>query len=194
MPAFKDLIEKQFGRLKVLKRETNLKKRTRWLCKCECGTEKIIYSTHLINGDTKSCGCLMREHQHANLENGRHIPGYLKSNWKGCGEFTGDFFAQIKRNRAGGRKCREKLDFNVDVEFLWELFLNQDRKCALSGQELIMPAWKTKGTASLDRIDSTKGYTKDNVQWIHKDINRMKNIFEQDYFIKTCRLIGEYNI
>jgi hypothetical protein len=46
-------------------------------------------------------------------------------------------------------------------------------------------------TASLDRIDSSKGYCEDNVQWVHKDINRMKNTFDQDYFISLCKLIAE---
>jgi hypothetical protein len=34
------------------------KKVRRFLCKCECGNEKIIHLTNLNNGSTKSCGCL----------------------------------------------------------------------------------------------------------------------------------------
>lgn len=43
---------------------------------------------------------------------------------------------------------------------------------------------------SLDRIDSKKGYVVGNVQWVHKDINRMKNTFPQDYFIQVCKQIA----
>jgi len=32
-----------------------------WLCRCQCGTEKTIDSGHLGSGDTKSCGCLIRD-------------------------------------------------------------------------------------------------------------------------------------
>ena len=46
-------------------------------------------------------------------------------------------------------------------------------------------------TASLDRIDSNKGYTIDNVQWVHKDINKMKMDLEEDVFIDNCKLIIE---
>lgn len=46
-------------------------------------------------------------------------------------------------------------------------------------------------TASLDRIQNDKGYIEGNVQWVHKDINRMKNIFEQNYFIDICKKIIE---
>lgn len=44
-------------------------------------------------------------------------------------------------------------------------------------------------TASLDRIDSTKGYTLDNIQWVHKHINVMKMDLDQEYFIKLCKLV-----
>ena len=37
---------------------------------------------------------------------------------------------------------------------------------------------------SLDRIDSSKGYEENNVQWVHKDINLMKNKYDNKYFIE----------
>jgi len=37
------------------------KGKTRWLCKCECGTLKITQGAQLRNGCIKSCGCLNRE-------------------------------------------------------------------------------------------------------------------------------------
>jgi len=48
-------------------------------------------------------------------------------------------------------------------------------------------------TASLDRIDSTKGYTIDNVQWVHTIVNRMKWNTDENEFIKWCDDIYEYN-
>ena len=44
-------------------------------------------------------------------------------------------------------------------------------------------------TASLDRIDSSKGYTKNNVQWLHKDINIMKRDFPEEKFLFLCKQI-----
>ena len=35
--------------------------KTRWLCRCDCGSEKVIYLTNLLRGLTKSCGCLQKE-------------------------------------------------------------------------------------------------------------------------------------
>ena len=63
--------------------------------------------------------------------------------------------------------------------------LKQNKKCALSGIDLIFEAnhGKIEGNISLDRIDSQKGYTINNVQWVHKDINFMKQDFAENYFL-----------
>ena len=46
-------------------------------------------------------------------------------------------------------------------------------------------------TASLDRIDSSRGYDADNIQWVHKDINWMKQDFSQSEFIAYCRRVSK---
>ena len=46
------------------------------------------------------------------------------------------------------------------------------------------------GTASLDRKNSSLDYTKDNIQWVHKDVNYMKMSLSEKYFIKLCKLIA----
>lgn len=57
-----DLTGKRFGRLLVLSRAKNNKDgRTMWLCRCDCGNERIIMGKCLRNGHTQSCGCLARD-------------------------------------------------------------------------------------------------------------------------------------
>lgn len=54
----------------------------------------------------------------------------------------------------------------------------------MSGENITLriKAHRSFGTASLDRIDSTKGYVEENVQWVHKDVNFMKsNLTEQRF-------------
>lgn len=49
----------RFGKLLVICRAGSTKdKRALWLCKCDCGNNKIATGICLRNGDTKSCGCL----------------------------------------------------------------------------------------------------------------------------------------
>ena len=62
MGKYIDLTGQRFGGLVVIKRVQNDNiGHTRWICKCDCGEEKNILSTHLIRGNSKSCGCRLRK-------------------------------------------------------------------------------------------------------------------------------------
>jgi hypothetical protein len=88
-------------------------------------------------------------------------------------------------------------EVNVDCEFIYNLWIRQNKKCALSGLDIsfenVSSIRSYSCTASLDRIDSSKSYDKDNVQLVHKHINIMKNDHDQQYFINLCQLITNYN-
>jgi len=57
-----DLTEKQFGRLTAI-RPTEKRRDSSiiWHCVCSCGGEKQVVSSVLLDGRTKSCGCLQVE-------------------------------------------------------------------------------------------------------------------------------------
>ncbi len=58
----RDLTGQRFGRLTVIELAGKNKHGQRmWLCKCDCGTEKVVAEKHLKSGGTNSCGCLQRE-------------------------------------------------------------------------------------------------------------------------------------
>lgn len=52
-----DLTGMTFGRLTAVKRIAAPYENTRYLCRCECGSEPTVLQTHLQRGNTKSCGC-----------------------------------------------------------------------------------------------------------------------------------------
>jgi len=57
-----DLTGQKFGRFTVISRaENNKDGRAMWLCRCECGNERIVMGKCLRNGHTKSCGCLNKD-------------------------------------------------------------------------------------------------------------------------------------
>lgn len=119
----------------------------------------------------------------------KDISGPNSKKWVGCGEISGAFFYRLK---TGANK--RNLDFDITIEYIWGLFLQQSRKCALSGVDIQFSKKnidKSNTTASLDRINSSKGYTIDNIQWIHKDLNKMKTNFKQEDFIQWCKIIAE---
>jgi len=63
-PKGKDLSGLMFGRLKVLRySHRNKSSREMWECVCTCpaGTIRLVQGVNLINGNSKSCGCLHKE-------------------------------------------------------------------------------------------------------------------------------------
>lgn len=66
--AVKNIAGMRFGRLTAIKpTEKKSGSAICWLCKCDCGNEKIASGSHLRNGFTKSCGCLHKESGRKNI-------------------------------------------------------------------------------------------------------------------------------
>jgi len=80
-------------------------------------------------------------------------------------------------------------DFKISIEDVWEQFLKQNKKCALTNWKIEFTNIRNKNTASIDRIDSTKGYFKDNIQIVHKKINTLKMDFPEKELFQMCRAI-----
>ena len=109
--------------------------------------------------------------------------------WSGFGIITGTVWSQIR----GGATARN-LEFSITKEEALEILEKQNYKCALSGIELILPTTCKEAahafrTASLDRIDSSKGYTKENCQWVNFNINIMKWSNSDEVFYNWCKLV-----
>ena len=138
------------------------------VCQCLCGnTTKVVIG--LFNRNKSfNCGCAP-------------LPTF-----QGVGDLSGAFFYKLQRNALDR-------DFTVEVtkDDLWDLFLQQNRKCALTGIPLTLSI-RGKTTASVDRIDSNQGYVIDNIQWVHKDVNRMKQHFTMGRFLLLCRRVTEH--
>src|ERR1700721_2872348 len=59
------MVGRRFGRLVVLAFVEMAGRRSRWLCRCECETAKVIDGGNLRSGGVRSCGCLQKEKWHA---------------------------------------------------------------------------------------------------------------------------------
>ena len=59
-----DISGKTFNRLYVNRLAYVNKGRSYWLCRCQCGNEKIVAGNNLKSGQTKSCGCLSLQRKH----------------------------------------------------------------------------------------------------------------------------------
>lgn len=152
---------------KVFKKNSN--RATYWKVRCKCGYESLVLANHLVHDRAHSCRACSK------------ITKYKDT-------FTLSYMKKIKV-----RADNIGVEYNLNNDYMYNLLIKQDNKCALSGLNIIFrESWQGpyEQTASLDRIDNTKGYIKGNVQWVHKDINFMKGSLDQDRFIELCSMIN----
>lgn len=73
-----------------------------------------------------------------------------------------------------------------------ELFVRQKGLCALTGERMYLQAGRvtrTKNAMSIDRIDSSRGYTKDNIQLVRTVANIAKGAMTDDEFLTLCKQV-----
>ncbi|MDE1179451.1 hypothetical protein [Paraburkholderia sp.] len=172
-----DLRGRKFGKLLVLV-DTRRRKSRRpiWECHCDCGETVAVLGKYLQNGDTKSCGCFNKGNAH---------------NRDAVAEITLSFWTPITR-----QAVRRGIPFEVTREFAWQLYLDQGGLCALTGEPIKFSTnirdQRGTQTASLDRKDSRFGYTENNVQWVHKKVNIMKNVMSNEELFDWCGKVQDW--
>lgn len=156
-------------------------RRKYFVCECECGVQTTTLASHVLSGKTKSCGCFGA------------LVGGIRAR-KGHGEISGTYWSAIKSSA----RIR-KISFDLSIEDGWELFLNQERKCAITKLPLSFYTSnrrlnKKNQTASLDRINNKLGYVKGNVWWVHKTVNRLKSDLDLSELLFWVSKIASYKI
>lgn len=172
-----DIVNNRFGDLIAIEPIRRDGSNIIWKCKCDCGNETECSSSRLRQGRKKSCGCHKRGEKHYHWSGHKNISGYY---WRALRD---------------GAKNRQ-IKFDITIKDGWDLFEKQNRKCALTNIDI----WfdrndegikQREQTASLDRINSDKDYTIDNIQWVHKNVNIMKMSMSQNDIIYWARKISE---
>lgn len=135
-----------------------------WWCCSKCNHEWQATKSNRVN---KGSGCPECKKQ--------KFRGSNNPKWTGHGDISGGKWLEIRRNSIK--------PFEITIEYAWELFLVQNRKCVFTGKELTM------STASLDCKDLSKGYIENNVRWID---NRLNRIQPDENFIALCQQVAAY--
>lgn len=96
------LVGQRFGSLTVISKAKNKQERVAWLCRCDCGREKVVIGLDLKRGKTVSCG-------HAGCRPGRHkdLTGFRRGFIEAIEEtdkrdYKGSVIWKCKCHRCGG--------------------------------------------------------------------------------------------
>lgn len=187
--SFKDLTGHKFGRLTVLQRvESDKNRKSKYLCRCDCGNEKVVLATELRNGHTKSCGCLHKETSTERIVSLNTTHGQTKTRLynilKGMKQRC-YYPKSINYHDYGGRGitvCDEWLGENGFQNFYDWAYSNG------YSDEL-----------SIDRIDNNGNYCPENCRWatIEEQANNKRKNVLYSYNGETLtlrRLAQKYNI
>ena len=156
----RNLTGQRFGKLIVIKRAENKDKETKWLCKCDCGKETVVFSANLLRNHTKSCGCLK-------FQQGRNI----KHGFSGT-SLNGIFFG-IK-SRCYVKSCKEYKYYGGRGIKMCDEWLNNQK----SFYDWAINNGYKKGL-TIERINVNGNYEPNNCKWIERkeqSKNRRTNI------------------
>lgn len=84
------------------------------------------------------------------------------------------------------------LDWEITLDDVADLYEEQEGRCALTGWDIVFPetGHHNISTVSIDRIDSSFGYLKENIQLVDKRVNMMKQKYSQEEFIMVCKAVA----
>lgn len=181
MPSYKNRVWDRYWRLIVISEAERSEKRkwVRWLCKCDCWKEKIVFSDELSSRKSNSCWCLKYE--------------VLHSMW-----------FQFKKNNDRKEQILHNQFNNSRFKKIWCSLTFEDFKklsywnCFYCWQE---PTRIIKDSISentiqinwIDRIDSNLLYSKENTVSCCKNCNTAKSIMTQEEFLKWIKKVYEFN-
>ena len=169
-----DVTGKRYGNLVVESFHSVRKETTIWKCRCDCGKVKIANKKNLQEGITTHCGC-KRNSKKTNID-------------------------LILAAKVGGRGVRHGMS-STPTYVTWSSMLqrcyskNHKKYLSYGGKGVVVcDRWRCsfllfledmglrpEGT-TLDRIDGTKGYYKENCRWANKDVQD-RNRVNRKYII-----------
>lgn len=191
-PQTKDLTGKRFGNLLVLglvgyKGTHKAKRRVPiWQWRCDCGIEFVRRAFTKNDKSFKLCAsCACKKAQAYRVQSSKDKNSKHVAAW---------YLTRVKQSA----KKRGRL-YDITLQDAEDQWVKQNGECGLTGLSLTPTSDFTYrslllgdiNTASLDRVDSKKGYIVGNIEWVHKHVNVWKLDHSREYYIELSILVAE---
>jgi hypothetical protein len=199
----RDLTGQKFGNWTAIERGAmpNPSGAVPWRCVCaDCSGEQWFEPNRLLRESTvplcDGCGTSLRARGEANRQKkveskSRYERTQIAFEERKVRILAGQLLLNSRWNKIVKGARTRNIEVAVTKADALAVFQAQGGRCALSGQAITLAVSnKDNGTASLDRIDSDKAYEAGNIQWVHKDVNFMKQDYDEDYFVEMCMKVA----
>lgn len=187
-----DLTGLKFGRLTVVKKSAIKGNggQVKWECDCDCGNKHTVTGESLRHKKSRSCGCLSLER---------------KGNQYGVYKDRERALLKVQYSHLKRRNIKMGFDNVIDFDIFSKLSKESCYYCGLEYskeiEDRLNESKKQKRLSDhilkcngIDRVDSSKGYTVENVVSCCKFCNTAKNSMPKDVFLKWLKKAYEYNI
>jgi hypothetical protein len=147
--------------------------------------KKIFYCNRICAGKNN----VQHLHKYAGKFNNNLIPNNRSDQYTEFRWYIKNVIKNSKKKNQG---------YDIDLKYLKDLWEQQGGICPFTKEKLELRTHTTKNkshpySASLDRIDNSKGYIKGNVRFVSLIFNYARNTFSDDTVIEFCKKITASN-
>jgi hypothetical protein len=151
-----------------------------WGCVCDCGSKKAVRSRELLEGDTKSCGCLQTESRAIHGGTNKLPYGHASRN---------ELLASYQKSARG-----RGIDWQLTDKEFFEIVSEPCSYCGTPPDSIRKPNKSVNGEfmySGIDRVDNSRGYVSGNVVPCCWYCNRAKGVLSLQEFLGWCNRLSQ---